>query len=285
LESALKTNNFGKIKSLLREKSPNITTLKLDDTRAMAEICLAINRGKLAEADDLITHAVQSSLRKSISLPQIRAGVVGPHENLYQEFQRLVELRESCQMIMESTTSSKQRGLPDLKNILSTWRRRNPNLFDPVSVWEYIYAWRLHIFDSIAKLFAWNDPAIVSTLHDRPYASIVFGRAARKQNLKEISIVLLRELTESMILPDAFLKMREQIVAYQYSTDVDILKGGLNLVLSTNLTYFDPQQKAEMLRLKSYFYSVLNDKSNAHKSYSQTLQTSPNYGRGEALIF
>ena len=283
LESAWKSKNISKVNTLLHE-SPSITTsLECGEISVqLKEVYLTIHEGKLKEADDTIRNKmIQRCLNKFSLLPKVKPGIISVHQQNYREFQQLVELRESCQMMMESSTHSSRRSLPDVKNVLSAWRYRNPNLFEPVSVWEDLYSWRLHVFDTIASIFSWNEPATVSTLHDRSFASIFFGRAARKQGKKDVSLFLINDLTDCMSVPDAFLKLREQIVTYQYSADKDMLKGGLNLVNSTNLTFFDSKQKAEIFRLKSYFFNALNDKSNAHKSYCHTLQINPNYARGD----
>ena len=85
-----------------------------------------------------------------------------------------------------------------------------------------------------------------------------------------------------MDVGDAFLKLREQIVAYQNGSD-DFLKGGLNLVNSTNLSFFDARQKAELFRLKGYFLRSLNDEPKAHQAYCHAVQISPTYARGKSM--
>ena len=107
----------------------------------------------------------------------------------------------------------------------------------------------------LASNFTWADPSTVTTLHDRPFACITLGRTARKQGLKEVATFSLNSLTDCTIdVEYAFLKLREQVVSFQNSS-VESLKGGLALVNSTNLSFFDSQQKAEMFRLKAYFLS------------------------------
>jgi transformation/transcription domain-associated protein len=189
--------------------------------------------------------------------------------------------------MIETFSHSSRRSIPDLKAVLSSWRHRSPNPFEPVSVWEDLYFWRFHIFDAVAKNFSWTEAGTLATLHDRPYAAITLGRTARKQDLKEVSMFLLSHLTDCMDVEDAFLKLREQIVSYRVSPEEApeeiMLKGGLNLVNSTNLTFFNSRQKAELFRLKSYFFNALNDKSNAHKNYCHAVQLSPNYARGKTF--
>lgn len=89
----------------------------------------------------------------------------------------------------------------------------------------------------------------------------------------------LSNLTEcAMDVQDAFLKLREQVVAYQCSSP-DLLKGGLNLVNSTNLSFFDSRQKAELFRLKAVFLNKLNDKPSSNQAYCNAVQICPAYAR------
>jgi transformation/transcription domain-associated protein len=196
-----------------------------------------------------------------------------------------VEIKESGQIMAAATAHCSKRSFPDLKISLKSWRNRNPNHYEYLSVWDDLYSWRFYIFDAVANMYSWADASNLATVHDRPIASITLGRTARKQNLNEVSTSLLNDLTDTMEVADAFLKLREQICTYQHSLDENVLKGGLNLVNSTNLSYFDYRQKAEIFRLKSYFLNALNDKSSAHKNYCHTLQINPHYARGKYNYF
>ncbi|KAL3798859.1 hypothetical protein HJC23_004647 [Cyclotella cryptica] len=282
IECAWKTKNWEKVRSLCGSPTIIASIEQGDSLAKMTEIFLAIHEGKLAEVENLHAQAAQLCLYKWQLLPAVGSGS-SSHKDLFQQFQRLVELRESSQIMIETFSHSSRRSIPDLKSVLSSWRHRSPNPFEPVSVWEDLYFWRFHIFDAVAKNFSWTEAGTLATLHDRPYAAIKLGRAARKQDLKEVSMFLLSQLTDCMDVEDAFLKLREQIVSYQVSPDEvpeeSTLKGGLNLVNSTNLTFFNARQKAELFRLKSYFFNALNDKSNAHKNYCHAVQLSPNYAR------
>lgn len=182
-------------------------------------------------------------------MPSVGAGR-NTHNNLFQQFQRMLELRETGQILVEASGHSARRTIPDLKLVLNSWRQRLPNSFERVSEWDDIFLWRFQIFDAIASHFSWADPNTISNLHDRPFACISLGRAARKQGLKEVAAFSLNSLTDGFIGVDyAFLKLRELVVHCQYST-VESLKGGLALVNSTNLSFFDSRQKAEIFRLK-----------------------------------
>ena len=284
MESALKMHNFDSVKSLYGSSSIIASIESADLQTKLAEVALAIHEGKLTEIENLHAQAAQICLYKWQLLPRVKGGS-GSHKNLYQQFQRLVELKESSQIMTESTSHSSRRSLPDFKTVLNSWRHRNPNTFEPISVWEDLYSWRLYVFDTVAKLFSWVESSTLATLHDRPISLITLGRIARKQDLKELSLFLMKDLSDSMDIKDAFLKLREQIVTYQDPTDSDALKGGLNLVNSTNLTFFDAQQTAEIFRLKSYFFNEMNAKSNAHKNYCHTVQICPSYSRCKEMRY
>lgn len=101
---------------------------------------------------------------------------------------RLVELRESSQVMVETTSHSAGRTIPDLKHLLSSWRQRTPNSFEPISVWEDLFLWRFQIFDAITTNFNFSEPGTLATLHDRPWACISLGRTARRQGLKEVHV-------------------------------------------------------------------------------------------------
>lgn len=176
----------------------------------------------------------------------------------------------------ETATHSARRTVPDMKVLLSSWRHRLPNHFDRLSVWNDVAMWRLQIFDAILSNFSWlDDQNEVSRLHDRPFTFISLGRAARKQGLAEVAAFSLNSLqTESAMDVDyAFLKLREQVA------NAESLQGGLNLVNSTNLSFFDSRQKSELFRLKAHFLNELNEKPKSNQAYCHAVQICPSYAR------
>lgn len=104
--------------------------------------------------------------------------------------------------------------------------------------------------------FAWSDQNSFTSLHDRPFTCITMSRIARKQGLEQVADHLLSGLTDGAVdVEFAFLKLREQVIGYQKSSSEGMLRAGLNLVNSTNLSFFNPPQKAEMFRLKGAFFN------------------------------
>ena len=74
---------------------------------------------------------------------------------------------------------------------------------------------------------------------------------------KKTALLLLNRLTDSraMDVSDAYLKLREQILAYNNPENELERTGGLNLINTTNLSFFDAPQKSELFRLKAIFLS------------------------------
>ena len=73
-----------------------------------------------------------------------------------------------------------------------------------------------------------------------------------------MALLSLNKLTDcAMDVSDAFAKLREQILIYRDSDNQNELRGGLNLVNTTNLSFFDAAQKSELFRLKGTFLNSL----------------------------
>lgn len=71
---------------------------------------------------------------------------------------------------------------------------------------------------------------------------------------------------------DAFHKLREQIILCQQEPRQQ--RGGLNMINSTNLEFFNSKQKAELFRLKGIFLTSPGAKQEANNAYSQAVQVS-----------
>jgi transformation/transcription domain-associated protein len=278
LEAAWKTKNWEKLKSLFATPSVAALLEEGDPCAKMTEMYLAIQQGNLDAVDSIHAQIAQLCLYRWQLLPSISTGSQA-HQSLLQHFTRLVELRESSQLLVETNAHVPRQTVPDLKTLLTAWKHRSPNLFEPVSEWEDLFLWRTNIFDVITSNFGWVEAPTLATLHDRPHCSILLSRAARKQDLKEVSTFTLSNLGDSIMDVDtAFLKLREEVTTCQYSSE-NMLKGGLNLVNSANVSYFSDRQKAEVFRLKAYFLNELRDKSKANQAYCQAVQLCPNHAR------
>jgi transformation/transcription domain-associated protein len=159
------------------------------------------------------------------------------------------------------------------------------------------------MFNAITSNFHWSEPGTLATLHDRPWTAIRMSMTARKQGMRQVrelidlarllqllasspknektALILLNKLTDSraMDVSDAYLKLREQIVAYN-NPDNDLERtGGLNLINTTNLSFFDAPQKSELFRLKAIFLSSLRRTSKSNQAYCNSVQICPTHAK------
>ena len=279
LECACQSQQWDKVKDL--HESPAIIALTEngDLSVKLSEILVAISENKLSEVENLHAQTAQLALSQWQLLPTIALGSPA-HSSLLHFFHRLVELRESGQIMVETKSNADRRTLPDLKNLLSAWRHRLPNEHDRISQWDEVFSWRMHMFRSITSNFSWSEPNTLASLHDRPWTYIQMAKVARKQGLREVALQSLNQLTDcSMDVSDAFSKLREQILAFS-NPDSDLERtGGLNLINTTNLAFFDASQKSELFRLKAKFLSSLGGRSKSNQSFCHAIQVSPSHAR------
>ena len=117
MECAWKLRNWDKVRSLSLEP-PVSAALEMGDSEAkMSEVFLAIVDGKVSEVENLHAQTAQLFLRNWLLLPSIGTGGSG-HKELLESFHQLVELRESGQIMVETSRHSSNQTLPDLKNLL-----------------------------------------------------------------------------------------------------------------------------------------------------------------------
>lgn len=92
---------------------------------------------------------------------------------------------------------------------------------------------------------------------------------------------LLNKITDSraMDVSDAYLKLREQILAYNNPDNELERTGGLNLINTTNLSFFDASQTSELFRLKAMFLSSLRRTSKSNQAYCHSVQICPAHAK------
>ncbi len=135
------------------------------------------------------------------------------------------------------------------------------------------------MFTAITTNFHWAEQGALATLHDRPWTAIKMAKVARKQDVAEVALLSLAKLTDcAMDVSDAFSKLREQILSFRNGSEIE-KTGGLNLINTTNLEYFDPNQKGELIRLKAEFLDSLGARTKATQAYSHAVQLCPSYAR------
>ena len=98
---------------------------------------------------------------------------------------------------------------------------------------------------------------------------------------RKTALLLLNKLTDSraMDVSDAYLKLREQILAYN-NPESDLERtGGLNLINTTNLGFFDAPQKSELFRLKAMFLASIRRTSKSNQAYCHSVQICPTHSK------
>ena len=280
LECAWKTRDWTRVRSLCSSPSlfPSVETG--DPLVKLSETLLAVADGKLGDVENLHAQTAQLCLYKWQLLPRLSSGS-SSHSSTLHFFHRLVEIRESGQIMVETNNHSSGKTLPDLKNLLNAWRHRLPLDSDKLSAWDEVCAWREHMFSAITSNFHWSEPNTLATLHDRPWTVIRMAKTARRQGMRDVSLHFLNKTSEerAMNVSDAFLKLREQILAY-YNPDSELERhGGLNLINSTNLSFFDQSQKSELFRLKAQFLSSLGSRSKANQAYCHSVEICATHAR------
>lgn len=280
LESAWKSQDWDKVRQLVASP-PLVAAVESGDPKIkMSETLLAVADGKLSDVENSHAQAAQLCLYKWQQLPKISRGSQS-HASLLHYFHRLVEIRESGQIMVETSNHSTGRTLPDLKNLLNAWRHRLPNDYEKLTIWDDVFTWRSHMFSAITKNFQWSEPNTLATLHDTPWTDIRIAKTARKQGTRDVALLLLNKLTgnRSMDVTDAFLKLREQILAYDNPNSDLERTGGLNLINTTNLAYFDAPQKSEIFRLKALFLASLGLRSKSNQAFCHSVQICPSHAR------
>lgn len=276
LECAWKSQDWTQVRSLCSSTALLAGVESGDPSIKISETLLAIADGKLAEVENLHAQSAQLCLYKWQLFPKVSCGSMS-HASLFQLFHRLVEIRESGNIMSETTSHASKKTLPDLKNILNSWRHRLPNDWERMSTWDEIFSWRSQMFSAIASNFHWVEPNTLASLQDRPWSSIRMAKTARKQGMRDVGLLLLNRTSDerAMNVSDAFQKLREQIVAY-YNLNSDLERhGGLNLINTTNLSFFDAPQKSELFRLKALFLYSLGGRSKANQAYCHSVQICP----------
>lgn len=284
LECAWKSQDWAKVRSLCLSTALFAAVESGDAIVKMSETLLAVADGKLSDVENLHAQTAQLCLYRWQLLPRLSSGSLS-HASLLHFFHRLVEIRESGQIMVETSNHSTGRTLPDLKNLLSAWRHRLPNDWEKLSMWDEVFAWRAHMFSAITSNFHWCEPDTLATQHDRPWTALRMAKTARKQGLRDVALLLLSKAADeqAMNVSDAYVKLREQILAYSNPESNPESKlerhGGLNLINATNLSFFDASQKGEIFRLKALFLQSLLCRSKANQAYCHSVQICPTHAR------
>lgn len=247
---------------------------------------------KLTLAEKCCNSAIHMALFQWCKLPPIQSahGIRCTHstaKNLLHFFHQIVEIRDSISMMNEvGTKSNKEKNLPDFKSNLAIWRERLPDSSDNFIKWEQILQWRTQFFQSIKGMYQTiTDEAQLACLHDNNWTIISLAKQARKHNLKDLSVSILSRLHNiaTMDIFDAYSKLREEIMSkFETDSNVDCTQTyfhGINIINSTNLEYFSPHQKAELIRLKALLQLKLKLFAESKQTLSHCVQMCPTYSK------
>jgi transformation/transcription domain-associated protein len=117
LECAWKQKDWDKVRSLCSSSSLVAAVESGEPSVKMNETLLAVADGKLSDVENLHAQTAQLCLYKWQLLPDLTSASLA-HASLLHFFHRLVEIRESGQIMVETSNHSNGKTLPDLKNLL-----------------------------------------------------------------------------------------------------------------------------------------------------------------------
>ncbi|TPX61909.1 hypothetical protein PhCBS80983_g00781 [Powellomyces hirtus] len=243
---------------------------------------------------------VQNTLKRWYALPK---QATSAHVGLLHNFQQFVELQEGAQIqtILGTTNAGNiVEKTQEMKGVLSTWKDRLPNLWDDISIWSSLVAWRQHVFQIINKAYLPLIPLLTAQQHtgthprDNPSSHAFrgyhetawiinrFAHVARKHQLIDVCNDSLSKIytLPNIEIHEAFFKLREQ--AKSYFVNATDYATGLDVINNTNLLYFNPAQKAEFFALKGIFFAKLNLHEDAEKAFSSSIQLETSLPKGWA---
>jgi len=290
LEASWKANEWGRFHSALANSS--LRTWSAMSVQHLHMVRLAIVEGRFDELDLLCGRCVDSALQEWGRLPPSHVNRAS-HTRLLRVFHELVEIHESGQILHDAVEQSRLCKCPDLYPILQSWRRRLPNAWESIAAWEDVLRWREYCFCSIRRDFAaWCAPERIRLLHDSPWTTAMLARAARFHNIAASSDLLEGLSPESEValqgqsnMEDAFTALREKILAYLcptvYGEGIQPiqLRCGLQRIEGISATSMNSEQRAELLRLRSFFLVQLHEFKAAHHALLAATNECPTYGQ------
>jgi transformation/transcription domain-associated protein len=117
LESAWKQREWDRVRKLCSSPTLVAAVESGEASVKMCETLLAVADGKLNDVENLHAQTAQLCLYRWQLLPTI-SNASAAHASLLHFFHRLVEIRESGQIMVETSNHSNGKTLPDLKNLL-----------------------------------------------------------------------------------------------------------------------------------------------------------------------
>ncbi|XP_045594313.1 transformation/transcription domain-associated protein isoform X4 [Procambarus clarkii] len=278
LESAWRVPNWARMKEALahvEQSYPKELAWKINLYRGYLAICHP-EEEHLKLVEKLVEAATVLCIREWKRLPHIVSHIHLPY---LQAAQQVMELQEACQ-IHQGLVHGRTNSLHDMKAIVKTWRNRLPVIADDLSHWSDIFTWRQHHYQFIVNHYTDSgENQSMLGVHASAQAIIHFGKIARKHNLSNVCLESLSRIHTIPSVPvvDCFQKIRQQVKCYhQMATATGMgkneLQGGLEVIESTNLKFFNKDMTAEFYALKGMFLSQLGRSEEANKALSAAVQ-------------
>eukprot|EP01135_Chromosphaera_perkinsii_P011002 Nk52_evm36s2309 gene=Nk52_evmTU36s2309 len=287
LQSAWRVNDWGGMNQALQNVEIVFgETAQMKIWRLYVDLCHP-EQNEFSNAEKLIRDGTQLALRQWSSLPSI---VGASHLPILQMLQQFVELNESYQILcaLKEPSSERIQCIPELKAILGLWRERLPNKWEDIVLWDEVITWRHKIFSAINRVFQplanehmmTNNTLAYMGFHEMAWSVNRFAHIARKHNLLDVCLLSLNKIYSlpNIEVQDAFLKLKEQAKCY-FKCNKD-LKTGLDIINSTNLSYFVPKQKAEFFALQGCFLEKMGKVDEAYKSFSAAITVYDDLNKG-----
>uniref|UniRef100_A0A146L0J1 Transformation/transcription domain-associated protein n=6 Tax=Lygus hesperus TaxID=30085 RepID=A0A146L0J1_LYGHE len=202
------------------------------------------------------------------------------HMPLLQAAQQIMELQEACQ-IHTGLMHEKNNSLQEMKAIVKTWRNRLPVIADDLSHWSDIFTWRQHHYQFIIKhVDAKHEHGTNSSMfgvHASAQAIIHFGKIARKHNLTGVCLDSLARIYTIPSVPvvDCFHKIRQQVKCHlqmAITSGTKELQEGLEVMESSDISFFSNEMTSEFLALKGMLLSQLGQVDDAKNTFSMAVQ-------------
>lgn len=171
----------------------------------------------------------------------------------------------------------------DIKVTLRAWRERLPNEFDDIGLWADLFQWRQQTYATINAACQADPQAPNLTLigyHEMAWSIARFARVARRQGLPELCLSLLTKIYSlpNIDVQEAIVKTREQTKCYL--NQPELYRSGLDLLNTTNIDWFNPQQKAEFFQLKGMFLARMGFFEESNAAFSTSIALHENLSKG-----
>lgn len=176
----------------LKEASPKALvddSVKTLTTRGF----LALQERDTPACDARMQQAISTALNRWWQLPEF---VINARLPLLQSFQNIVELKESCKIFLDLNMGSSQPNHPfkDVREIMESWRLRQPNEYESLSSWQDLFMWRNQVHNLVVRIL--GNPE--NEYHNGPLGQLGYKEKAWTVN-RLASIFTLHGCTDSTL--------------------------------------------------------------------------------------